>query len=72
MNKKGTVASAWEEAMQRHKVYKKKKLVKIEDLKEGFQGEVEKRATGILGGIGLYYLKQIKNLFKGKKGGDKK
>lgn len=70
--KKGALKQAWEEAMQRHEVYKKQKLAKIDNLKQDFQVEVEKKATGILGGIGLYYLGRIKNLLKSKKGRDKK
>lgn len=62
---KGIFAKAWEEAMGKHKIYKKKKLVQIEIVQSEFKGEVDKRFTGVLSGIGLYYLQQIKNFFKG-------
>ncbi len=69
--KKGIFAQAWEEAMQKHQAYKKEKLEKIEVVKKEIKEEVDKKTTGFLGGIGLYYIQQWKNafnkIFKGKK-----
>ncbi|MBT3356628.1 hypothetical protein HN784_00075 [bacterium] len=62
--KKGIFAKAWEQAMERQKPYKEEKLKQIKLVQSEFKGEVNKRATGVLSGIGLYYLQRIKNFFK--------
>lgn len=69
--KKGIFAEAWQEAMQKHAVYKKEKLEEMKIAKKELREEVDKRSTGILGGIGLYYLQQVEKIFnkifKGKR-----
>lgn len=69
--KKGIFAQSWQEAMQKHRVYKKEQLKKIEIVKKEIRKEVDKNPAGFLGGIGLYYIQRFKTvsrkMFKGKK-----
>lgn len=69
--RKGIFAQSWQAAMQRHYVYKKEQLKKIEVVKKEIRKEMDKNPAGFLGGIGLYYIQRFKivskKIFKGKK-----
>ncbi|GEM_PF-1377074 len=60
---KGIFMQAWEEAMQKHKVYKNKKIEEMTVAKQELRDKVSKKPTGILSGIGLYYLQRIEKTF---------
>jgi hypothetical protein len=62
--KKGIFAQSWQEAMQKHRVYKKGQLEKIGIIKKEMKGGMDKSPAGFLSVIGLYYIQQSKIIFK--------